>query len=490
MKTTYSSDELSPILFDPKLMDPNQPTLWWCLDSLDTYVIGTNAVCKSMLVSWEELAKYQEVLADIVGCYEFILVCVPPGPDQDEVVEHLTALFYTPVLVPQEDAFHGCVSVGQLKDQRGEKAISSLLYGAKEIPMRGVLDLADVSLDQSLDLRRVLSGFPALDREIGGFSGGELSVWTGKRGSGKSTLLGKLLLEAVNQGHRVCAYSGEMPARQFKLSLLQQAAGADKVTQREDLRSGRIFYDVDPKAVELINEWWRGRLFLSDIKRENCHDELQILKIFEYAYRRYGCDVFLVDNIMTAQLKDAAALGYWQAQSAFTGRLVAFAKARGVHVHLVAHPRKTTSRLEADDIGGSADITNRADNVLKVERVAPEKLEKAGYSMLLTVLKNREFGALPRIKLDFDVASRRFYPAGASNNRTYSWEKAETSGMVAARLCAQGRAIKQANRNNFMQAQAKAKAEAEAAAAEDTQDTTGAGDVQSDDSRIPAQEQS
>lgn len=317
---------------------------------------------------------------------------------------------------------------------------------APSCSMQGVLDIAEVECDQRMDAHRVLSGFRELDAGIGGFSHGELSVWTGKRGEGKSTLLSQLLLEAVNQGHRVCAYSGELPARQFKLVMLQQAAGRDGVERREDPRSGRVSFEVKAETAQRVNEWWRQRIFLTDIKRENCHDERQILKIFEYAHRRYGCDVFLVDNIMTAQLKDAAALGYWQAQSAFTGRLVAFAKGRGVHVHLVAHPRKTDKRLEADDVGGSADITNRADNVLKMERVAEDKVETAECDMLLTVMKNREFGALPKMKLDFDPAIRRFYSAGTVPGRVYSWERAEAAVSVAAEMAARGRAVKQASR--------------------------------------------
>lgn len=443
---TSSSSDYCPLLFDPKRMDPNQPTLWWCLTAEDVLVVGENAVCKSHLASWAELEESEAVLADIVGLYQFVLVCAPPGPERDELVEHLTSFLFTPVLVPTEKAFRGCASVAQLVDLGGPKAVNGLLFEAQEIPIQGVLDLAEVDLVHQLDAHRVLSGFRALDAGIGGFSPGELSVWTGKRGSGKSTLLSQLLLEAVNQGHRICAYSGELPARQFKLVMLHQAAGHGGVKAREDPRSGLVFYDVEADVAECINEWWRGRLFLVDIKRENCHDERQILKIFEYAHRRYGCDVFLVDNIMTAQLKDAAALGYWQAQSAFTGRLVAFAKGRGVHVHLVAHPRKTDKRLEADDVGGSSDITNRADNVLKVERVAEDKVEAAGYAMLLSVLKNREFGAMPRVKLDFDPASRRFSPSGSETGRRFSWERTEASGSVAARLSAHGRSVKQANR--------------------------------------------
>ncbi len=441
------------LVYDPKSMDFDQPTLWWCLDAIDVYTVKTNAVCKAGTVSWAEMEEFGEELASIVGSFQFVLVCAPPGPERDEVVEHLTSFLYTPVLVPAEKAFRGCASVGQLKDLGGEKAVNGLLFEAAEVPMQGVLDLAEVELAQALDARRVLSGFRGLDAGIGGFSSGELSVWTGKRGSGKSTLLSQLLLEAVNQGRRVCAYSGEMPARQFKSVMLQQAAGRDNVKAREDLQSGRTLYDVEPPAAERIDEWWKGRIFLADIKRENCHDERHILKIFEYAHRRYGCDVFLVDNIMTAQLKDAAALGYWQAQSAFTGRLVAFAKGRGVHVHLVAHPRKTDKRLEADDVGGSSDITNRADNVLKVERVIDERVEEKGFSAMLTVMKNREFGALPSVKLNFDPMSRRFFPAGTDSRRVFSWERAEMAGSVAARLSAQGRAVKQANRNRAQQAE-------------------------------------
>ncbi len=450
---TGTSNGPGLLLFDAERMDPSQPTLWWCLDAVDVYTVQDNALCKAGQASWAELEKNQEALADFVDCYRFVLVCAPPGPERDEVVDHLTSLLYTPVLVPGEKAFRGCASVGQLMDIGGRKALDALLYDAKEVPMQGVLDLAEVELAQSLDARRVLSGFRELDAGMGGFSPGELSVWTGKRGAGKSTLLSQLLLEAVNQGHRVCAYSGELPARQFKLVMLQQAAGPDNVDCRVDARTGRLLYDVKQPESEHINEWWRGRLFLTDIKRENCHDERQILKLFEYAHRRYGCDVFLVDNIMTAQLKDAAALGYWQAQSAFTGRLVAFAKGRGVHVHLVAHPRKTDKRLEADDVGGSADITNRADNVLKAERVADDKIEAAGCNMLLSVLKNREFGAMPRVKLNFDPVSRRFTPAGAEAIRAFSWERAGTAGAVAARLSAHGRAAKQANRAAAREAQ-------------------------------------
>lgn len=408
------------LVFRPEMMDPSASTgLWWCATAEDAQAVGTNAVCLSLLAKWSDLEPWKEWVEQ----FPYILLAVPPGQKQEEIAEELQNRFFTPVMVPKPKAFRGCATLKELWDNGRFKAMDKLLMEAEELPVQGLLNLADVDTTKRKNARRVVSGIPELDKAIGGFSGGALSVWTGKRGEGKSTLLGQILLDAVNQGRKVCAYSGELPKEDFKMGLLQQAAGYLHVKRREDAVSGRVFYDIAPSVLPAINAWWDGRLFLTDIQRKDAHDEENIMKIFEYAYRRYGCDVFLVDNIMTAELKDEAQLGFWRAQSSFTGRLVAFAKRLDVHVHLVAHPRKTGDKpLEADDIGGSSDITNRADNVFKVERVPEDKVGEAGYSSLLTILKNREFGARARIGLEYNEPSKRLYQAGRSPAKQYSWE--------------------------------------------------------------------
>ena len=119
--------------------------------------------------------------------------------------------------------------------------------------MQGLLNLADVDCERKLNADRVLSGFRQLYAGIGGFSPGDLSVWTGKRGEGKSTLLGQMMLEAINQGHRVCVYSGEFPKHRFKLTLMQQAAGGRHVVKREDERTGHVFYDVCQRQPENVD---------------------------------------------------------------------------------------------------------------------------------------------------------------------------------------------------------------------------------------------
>ena len=221
------------------------------------------------------------------------------------------------------------------------------------------------------------------------------------------------MVEAVQQNRAVCAYSGELPAAQFKRSVAQQIAGPGNLRKVPDPVTGRFEYE--PADMGPIDRWLDGKFFLTDIRQATAHDEDYIISLFEYAARRYGCSVFLVDNIMTTQLKGEKELGHLGAQKEFVRRLCAFAKGRDVHVHMVAHPRKAGDKaLSADDIAGANEIGNLADKLFSVER------QESG--TLVRILKDRQTGSRAKIELDFEERSRRFYDRGGSPNKKYSWE--------------------------------------------------------------------
>jgi len=99
---------------------------------------------------------------------------------------------------------------------------------------------------------------------------------------------------------------------------------------------------------------------------------------------------------------------------------VHFAKAHNCHVHLVAHPKKTKDGIEKDDISGTSDIANRADNVFTVDRV-----ENEPFSSVVTILKNRAFG-IQNVKygMQFDNISKRFWGHNDAIGEgfSYGWE--------------------------------------------------------------------
>lgn len=223
----------------------------------------------------------------------------------------------------------------------------------------------------------------------------------------------------------MCIYSGEMPAADLKSILYQQIAGTSSIYQQTDEATGKQLYSVSDTARKQIDKWLDRRVFITDIRTSNAHDEDNILNLFEYAQRRWHCSAFIVDNVMTAALKDEAGMGQWRAQSVFASRLVAFAQRFDVHVHLVAHPRKTRDgNFDSDDVAGTADLTNRANNVFRVGRIPDEKVEEMGCSAGIRILKNRRYGDRRTIKLDFDPVTRRFYQAGGSPYRRFDWEVA------------------------------------------------------------------
>ena len=413
------NSDTSPLLTSREI-DPSLPTgLWFCATPEEAVYVGINAVCKSLYAEWEELSQCSEFLAQF--CYVFVAATRDQG--RDMIAAEIIRRSPVTVLVADEAAFRGNGSVKQFGEHYGKESVRNLLFGALEVLRPGLLDLSDVSLESARSRNRTMSGFVALDYCTGGFYGGELSVWTGRRGEGKSTLLGELLVEAVNENRTVCAYSGELPAKQFKRFLLPTIAGPDNLFPCPDPRTGRTEYMPSEADLAEIDRWLARCFLLTDLQQKNAHDEDNILALFEYAYRRYGASVFLVDNIMTAQLKSERELGHLVAQKEFTQRLSAFAKQHDVHVHMVAHPRKSEGggrSLTADDVAGAGEITNLADNVFSVERLG----ERDEIDTRIRIMKDRETGSREVIPLMFDQKSRRFYDVNGDPNKKYSWEAA------------------------------------------------------------------
>lgn len=423
--------DASPWLtYIPDQLDTRR-SLWFMRDVLDVDAVKENAVCLGTGV--DDLSCFDEC-ALFLRAFPSVFLAIPKEDVRTTLAEALEE--YVPglrILLPRSGAFGKYERVHDILESGGQPAVDRLLAEAVERPMPGLLDLSNVEAMDLASLPSVLSGIPALDMRIGGFYGGELSVWTGKRGGGKSTLLGQLLVEAVDQGQSVCAYSGELAAWRFKEWIYLQAAGPSNVILKTDPCSGRQFYSVSPMVRRQLDAWCKGKFFLYDNTAPGGNSEDSILSLFDYGINRYGCSVFLVDNLMTARFGTSSDKDFYRAQSNFTGRLVEFAKSREVHVHLVAHPRKGDGHKvdDADDVGGSGDITNRADNVFSLQRLTDEETEKQGIQTVLRILKNRSFGESAAIGLNYHQPSRRFYKAGTGNpHRQYSWERTGQQSVI------------------------------------------------------------
>lgn len=405
-------------------VNPNEDhalALWFCETGADVDALPCNA-CAFKGTDFEQF-KY---CAEYFSRFPAVFLAISDKEKRNALSDSLS--FYLPtlrVILPAHDAFKAGKTVAEIVAASDDPAaaVNRIGFGAQEAPCRGLLDIGAVKRPKQ-NGRPLLSGFAELDRAIGGFRDGELTVLTGKRGGGKSTLVGQFILEAIEQGCKVALFSGELSPWMVRAWLVTQAAGHEHLHETVDQWTGQTLYSVDDTTEEQIVEWLSSRLFLFD-RRTEADGEDAVLNAFELAVMRYGCTVFIVDNLMSLELSDT---DLYRAQSAFVGRLCAFAKRNNAVVFLVAHPRKGErgQEIAADDVAGASGISDRADNVLALRRLDDGEAEKAGYSAKLAILKNRGFGASGFVRLDFDKASRRLYRAGTTPNKRYGWQPTQT----------------------------------------------------------------
>jgi twinkle protein len=180
---------------------------------------------------------------------------------------------------------------------------------------------------------------------------GELTVWTGYNGHGKSLMLAQVFLGLMSQGVRTMVFSGEMtPERQLK-RLAKQATGMDRPS---------------PAYLDAVGRWLMDKMWIFNMVGSATIDRL--LEVFLYANRRHGITHFVIDSLMMTDVPEDGP-GSMTAQKEAIRKICNFARKNGIHIHLVAHPRKGIDEKHGPgkmDVAGSSKITDGADNVFTV----------------------------------------------------------------------------------------------------------------------------
>lgn len=193
------------------------------------------------------------------------------------------------------------------------------------------------------------------------FRDAELIILNGINGHGKSQLAGQLSLDAMYQNKRVCIASMEMPARRLLTRLTKQATG---------LVGGNPTVGYANAAID----WYAGKLWLFDLV--GTAKTKRMMEVFTYARKRYGIDVFVIDNMSKCGIDDDDYTG----QKRFMEELCDFKNVSGTTVFLVTHSRKGESEDQPTgkmDVKGSGSITDLADTVLTIWRNKKKEQEVA-----------------------------------------------------------------------------------------------------------------
>ena len=219
--------------------------------------------------------------------------------------------------------------------------------------------------------------------------------------------------------------------------LIRESEEADAEVQEHlnDLDDSEIYdrnyYRLTDQSEAEIRRFYRENILLynSDDSLETGADD--ILEGMEVAYKKFGCRVFLVDNLMSVSLDGLDSDSKWEAQKKFIIKLANFTNKYGVNVNLVAHPRKPASNsnniassgASVYDISGSADLGNLCHRMIWISRVKDDSLPPDIGKVKIEIVKDRPTqSAGMSCEAFYDKKTRRIYTNDEEKYRKYSWE--------------------------------------------------------------------
>lgn len=320
---------------------------------------------------------------------------------------------------------HRCMLVdwGDFKDaneclcKAGKATVLDALESAeykKPEDLKNAIEFAEIIYNDFHGLLESYTGNTLPFKGMSDFKFGmdQLTVWTGYSGHGKSQLLGYCMCDMIiNQGERICLFSGEMKPYKVLGRMIKQISGKSKPTNDDltdslNLLSGQI--NIQGQRCTDDNSNDSGGLWIYDVNGTARLEKM--LDVFRYAKQRYNCRHFVIDSLMMLGVAESD----MDRQKKIAEMLRDFKSQNNVHIHLVAHPRKPDNGDESrppskHDIRGSVGITDLADNVLTVWR----NNEANGFSndadAQLICQKQRDTGNQPRVYLFFDKGSCQYH---------------------------------------------------------------------------------
>ncbi|STT37666.1 DNA primase (bacterial type) [Klebsiella pneumoniae] len=311
------------------------------------------------------------------------------------------------VELPYKD-INECLMAGVSEDDIWQCLGTAKFFDPDELCSAGDLLQETIDAFEHRDVGLFTSPWESLNSNFK-FRAGELTLVNGVNGHGKTELVGHIAIAAMNQKVRTCIASLELKPGKMLARLTRQT-----------------ICTASPKREEIImtNEWFSDRLWV--FKLTGTAKAGRLLEIFAYARRRYGIDLFVIDNLAKCGLDEEDYGG----QKEFIDTLCDFKNEHNCHVLLVTHARKTNEAAPTGkmDVKGTGALTDMPDNVMAVWRNIPRELaqrkaERMGYESLdkdeqtaiqmpasmIRLLKQREGeGWIGDIGATFDARSHQF----------------------------------------------------------------------------------
>lgn len=247
------------------------------------------------------------------------------------------------------------------------------------------------------------TGLKTIDYGLNDLAPGATTLITGRSNGGKSTFVKQIIANAIDQDNKIYLMSGEGNPEIFLNELYQCVVGRDK--KYYDVVRINKRYKKEPKQeiLKQLQQWHYKKLVMFNKGDSKLKTMDQLLNMLEYEIKINQYNLIIIDNLMS--ILSVQASEKYEQQADFMQRLCDLSKAYNTHIILVLHPNKTYKKgedMDFEQISGSSDLYNKADNIITVIREYKEEKIQQGINGKIKVLKNREYADLPSIDTFYD----------------------------------------------------------------------------------------
>lgn len=415
-----------PILFGMNHVNLENETLVLTEGQIDSLSVAEAGVENAVSVPTGKLGfTWVPYCWDFLGKFNTLIVFGDYENGEISLLDEMQRRFHGLVKHVRSEDYRGCKDANDILRKYGPEAVRTAVLNAVPIKISAIKDLTEFERKDLSKLARIPTGVGGLDKILNGFYLGTLVILTGPRGEGKSTMGSQFGTFAVKAGYSVFFYSGELEGFMFRDWIERQIAGPNNINRMVDGSNGYVSYSVDGSRIREIETWYQGKIELFDNEATLEDESITILQMVDAAVKQYGCQMIVIDNLMTA-IDDDMSSDLYRQQTAFVRELAKKAKMYNVVILLVAHPRKRNGEyIDNDDVMGSSNITNLADVVLSYSKERGEGIPDDTPDRRLRVLKNRMNGWTSRsgTLLHFDEPSKRIYEDGKAPDWLLGWEQ-------------------------------------------------------------------
>lgn len=265
------------------------------------------------------------------------------------------------------------------------------------------------------------SGWPSLDRHLT-ISPGLLTIVTGWPHSGKSEFVDALVLNLITAGWRAAFYSPENQPPELHLAkLIEKRVGAPfgdgprRRIEPEQMAAAMAVLDDAVTWIPITNAQGDARSMVDILDAADCW-----LETGGKIRREWDLPALVIDPWNEISHQRASHVTETEHVSQQLGMLRRWARDRGIHVFLVAHPAKMqrdkSGKLPVprpDMIAGSQHFWNKADNCVTVWRDMHTEQASPVVEIHVQKVRFKHHGRIGMVELEYDRLTGRYSDPGS-----------------------------------------------------------------------------